>query len=301
MDADHRTVQFAWQGIEIAVPPAWDLSAYHGDVRAGYARLDDGMHMRLHVRWSQGAPKGTDLRATVERYRRGLLKANKNRLTFDETAVSFLPKAMRNDRDALAFQWHREDRGQAGYGLACHCRSCHRVVLAEILFPQGEADTKLAQGILRSLRDHRDDGQRLWSVYGFSFCTPTSFDLAHAGLEPGRLRFLLRASRRSWLRVERWSLASQWMQQAPLEQWPEEMLKLMRVTKRAALQPEQTEINGHPAQQFATTVARGVWLGRERIEGLIWLCPEDDKMYAVMSGGGEDALVQRIAATITCA
>jgi len=300
---------FGWQGIELQVPVAWELQAHGGDYKAGYAALDDGIDVRLQVRWSDLKRGALKAGSTIEEYRRKLERAYKGNLTFDTRSADFLPRRLRQDKDAVAFSWKA---GRAGFGLAWHCHTCRRAVLAEILFGTGEtdcqsgdwrsqeADTALSQRILKSLACHREDGQRLWAVYGFAFLAPDTYNLERPELVPGRLQFLLRESRRSWLRVERWALASQWTRKAPLDQWPAEVLKLMRVTPVGPLEQTETDVRGNPGCRFTRRALRRGLRRQERVDGLVWIAHEEDKVFAVVAGGGREDLPERVAATVVC-
>jgi len=284
--------RFGWQGIEASVPSSWELGAHHGDNRAGYACLDDGREVRLQVRWSLSKGGDTDLEGVLRRYQRSLAKACKGNLRFDRQHAEWAPECAWEDRAVAPFFWQSE---REAFGFASHCRGCGRVVIVEVLFPVNESDPSLANRIMGSLVDHRDDGRTLWSVYGFAFSVPSTYDLDHADLVPGRLRFLFRSARRSWMRVERWALASQWMDKVALEVWPDELFGLMRVSRRGPLEKTQAQIQGHRAVSFSTTVAAGGFLRRDHVTGLVWQASEVDKAFVVMEAGGPAGLTQEVA------
>jgi len=277
------------------VPNSWELGAHHGDHRAGYACLDDGREVRLQVRWSLSKGGDTDLEGVLRRYQRSLAKACKGNLRFDRQHAEWAPECAWEDRAVAPFFWQSE---REAFGFASHCRGCGRVVIVEVLFPVNESDPSLANRIIGSLVDHRDDGRILWSVYGFAFSVPSTYDLDHADLVPGRLRFLFRSARRSWMRVERWALASQWMDKVALEVWPEELLKLMGVSRCGSLDRKGTQINGHKAVSFSATVAGYGFFRRDQVKGLVWNDPDEDKAFVVMEAGGPDRLIQEVADTV---
>jgi hypothetical protein len=281
------------------VPETWELHTYQGNRDAGYAALDDGRDLRLQVRWnpSKRVDRAHDLDATVQHYRRALVRKCKGAITFDVLAPGFVPGPQREDCPITAFHWNARE---AAFGLAWHCRTCRRVVLLEVLFPRGQGDRNLARRILGSASDHREDDQCLWSVYGFAFLAPTAYNLHRADLVPGRLRFLLRESRRSWLTVERWALASLWANRLSLEQWPKEVLKLMRISRRGPLDQTETQVNEHPACRFTATVARRGLVRREPIEGLVWACPAEDKVFMVMAAQAHGDLIEKVAGSVPC-
>jgi hypothetical protein len=297
MPPSEPTTLFAWQGFEITVPSAWELAACHGGYPEGYASLDDGVCVRLQMRWKRGQPASARLASTVEQYRRSLEKAAKGRLQFEVQGPEMFPKAFRLGKDVAPFRWQTD---QIGYGLALHCRRCGCVAFLEVLFPSDQADARLARSILASVTEHRDDDQRLWAVYGFAFAAPAAYDLAKPDLAPGRLRFSLHGPRRSWLRVERWAVASHWITRIPLREWPEQWLKMVRVTPRTPVESDALDFRGHRACRFTTRAAGRGLFRRETVDGQVWLCPADDKVYAVVAGGGEPNLVDQVASGIMC-
>lgn len=298
MSTSEAVRPFGWQGIEIAVPAPWELSGYHGNHERGYACLDDGIQVRLQVRWERATGGLGNLDTTLRRYKRSLEKAGRGRVSLEMQSPDLLPERFRDAKDLMPFHWVAD---REGYGAAWHCQACRRVLLVEVLFPRGEGDPRLARRVLASTRDHREDGQRLWSVYGFAFRTPDTYNLERPSLAPGRLQFLLRASRRIWLRVERWAVASQWAEQAPLAQWPDELLRGFRLAPRGSLEQSEAEIHGHSGRRFTAVAGRRGLLGRQRVEGMVWRCPEEDKLFAVLAGGGRENLSAQVAATIACA
>ena len=291
--------RFGWQGIGVDVPVEWELHRHSGDEKAGYAALDDGEEMRLQVRWTQAGRGGAAVTKTVARYGKSLSKACRGHIEFESYDASYVPKKLRQGRKMEAFRWETD---RVAYGLAWHCAASGRVVLMEVLFEGNAKDRRGAHRILRSAMKGGQDEGRLWSVYGFAFQTPASYNLERPDLAPGRLRFLFRESRRSWLRVERWAVASQWRGKATLEQWPGELLKVMGATPRGEMALAQTQVGGHVACRFGQAVGRKGWARRERIEGVVWVCAEEDKVLAVLCAGAEDEdAPERVARTVVCA
>ena len=288
---------FAWHGIECEVPEAWELARYDGGYDAGYASLDDGVDTRFHCRWNRVRKRPKLLEGALKRYERSLRKAAKGTFQFEAGHAAFVPKPQREGRDLAAFRWEADTAAQ---GLAWYSHATGRLVMAEVLFRESGVDKALARRVLKSGRDHRDDGRRLWAVYGFTFLAPDHYTLEQAELAPGRLRFELRAASHLWLRVERWAMASQCLHKASLEQWPRELVKLLGLAPRGALEQHETRVHTHRACRFKQTVGRGRLGRRQRVAGLVWTCPEDDKIVVVMAGGGVVDLPEDIAATVVC-
>ena len=289
---------FGWHGLECEVPEAWELARYDGAYDDGYASLDDGVDMRLHGRWNRVRNRPKLVEGALKRYERSLRKAAKGPFRFEAGDAGFVPKRRREGRDLAAFRWEADT---AAEGLAWYSHATGRLVMVEVLFREPSVDKALARRVLKSARDHRDDGRRLWAVYGFTFLAPDHYNLDRPDLAPGRLRFELRAASHAWLRVERWAMASRWLDKASLEQWPNELVKLLRLAPRGTLEQDETQVGEHRACRFTQTVGRGRLGRRQRVAGLVWTRPEDDKVFVVMAGGGAEDLAEEVAATIVCA
>ena len=299
MATSDEVAVFGWRGIEVTVPSSWELCRHSGNREAGYASLDDGGQVRLHVRWDRAKTlRRSDLRSSLERYERSLRKKSGTSFLFKTEGCDFLPAGSRNAEETVPFYWEDE---HSVFGLASRCHKCNRVLFVEVMFPQSEVDQQAALEILGSVKDHREDGQCLWSVYGFAFLAPDSYNLEKAGFVPGRIRFLLRESRRSWLRAERWGVASQWLKKAPLERWPEELLKMMQLPAAGSIQRTPAEVNGRDACRFVHRPGRPGLSGPGDIEGLVWPCCELDQVLVVVACGGEDGLCDKVAATMKSA
>lgn len=168
--------------------------------------------------------------------------------------------------------------------------------------PEGE-DARQARGIVASARDHSADGLDLWSVYGFAFMVPETYNLRETALQSGRLQFVLRKSRRAWIRVERWGLADRVLRRAPLHKWPEELLKSARVSRWSALSVTERDRGGLPGFRFE---GKGVPGGLMNLvgppvplAGLVWHDPDKNKVIGVVVSGEEGGdLLDTVAATL---
>jgi hypothetical protein len=289
--------RLGWRGIEIDAPAGWDLGAHHGGPKQGYICIEDGERLRARVRWRQGLSLDPGIPETVERYRRGVLKKTRGQAEFETLGEEFLPARFRKGKRVAAFTW---TAGERALGAAWHCQTCRRIIVLETLYPADAYDPKAARRLLTGATCHRDDGQVLWSAYGFAFRTPVSYNLQEPSLLAGRLRFPFRAEKKGWLRVERWSLASRWFQRVPLRDWPGELLKLNAVRRLRDYDQRETETQGKPGYAFE---ARGsltpLRVSRSKpVAGRVWHCPGRDKIYAVIGGGGGEGMVDSIVSTV---
>jgi hypothetical protein len=292
---------FGWQGIEINAPQNWDLTKYSGNLESGYATLDDGKQVRLQVQWETDTKKNFSFENSLSLYELNLglrfdhpveFQSGLNRATGGGVST-------RGDLEIVPFSWKSL---QCGYGIAWRCRKCRRTGVAEILYPLNDANPHDAGALLSTLTDHRADSSRLWHVYGFGYLAPATFLLEMADFSPGRIRFSFRGERRSWLKVERWAMASQTLKDTPLEEWPGELMVMMGVGSKNSVRQTPMEIQGHPAFRFTQDINRsGLYRRWEQVSGVVWHCPGDDKVFAVASGTDDHDLIGSVVSTIRCA
>ena len=296
MAADKITPKrpFGWQGIELALPADWELSAYDGDSRSGYARLDDGIQVRLHVQWNRERRPVDSLEPALEHYRKGLARKLNHQVEFNALAPDFLPAT--ESRRVAAYSWTGK---HSVVGVASFCPECHRVTFAEVFARGGKDEAKLARDILATLTDHGTNNETLWSVYGFAFRMPAPYTLGHPVLLPGRLQFPFQADSRRWIRVERWTLASPSLEALQMEAWPQELLRAARLQPVGGLVTRADTVNGLQACAFETRVSRGL-LRKTDVRGLVWKNPGERKVFAVIAGQESPDMVRRIADGLQC-
>ena len=296
---------FAWRGIELKVPEKWELNAYDGDASAGHVMLDDGMEIRLQIRWHILRKSVGDLNATLEQYQRKLVRASKQDLQFEVLGREFLPKRVYKELEALSYSW----KGQhAVFGMAARCADCNRALFVEVFFPADQEDRSLARRVLASLTDHRPDDQTAWSIYGFEFKTPRPYTLVQPVLMPGKLQFTFRKPENkswfrpeswirtnSWFRLERWTTATETLEQLPLKRWPVEMLRAAQIKTKDEFILSENAVHGRHTCSFVVTAGRSC-----RIEGMVWRDTEVRKVFAVYGNATEPDVLQRVAESVVC-
>lgn len=296
-------VRFGWQGIEISVPPEWELNAFRGNHRAGFVSLDDGIATRLRMRWESAERRYADAGTAVETYLGALRKRLGRRVSLELIGPEFIPKRFREEHAVSVFRWRAE---QTAWGMAWRCSKQQRMGLAEVLF-QADAEEQttpqdartLARRVLGSVIDHRGDARMLWAAYGFAFETPERFRLQRADLVPGRLRFLFQGDRRASLRVERWAAASHWMKGAPLARIPGEWIKASQLPLRGSLQQEAFAVRNHEAIRFSCAV-RGAVLRSVRLVGIVWLCVPEDRLYVAVAADTAESELDSLVDAVRC-
>lgn len=287
--------RFGWQGIEADVPRPWDLSRYDGNQDAGFAALDDGVQVRLQVRWNRRPRRRASLDRLVAEYGRTVCKQTKGQATLAPLDSVVLPPEAFQERSAVLFRWHA---GVSVLGMAWTCAGCGALGVAEVFAPTESMDESEALRILASVSDHRPGGQRLWSVYDFAFLVPQTYNLCRPDMVPGRLCFHFRATPRARLAVGRWSVASQWLKKRPLRDWPIGLVAELGFGRCAGSAVSPANLPGSDGWRFTGALRRTWPRASAAVDALVWHNAEDDKVYAVVAQGGVSGLAEAVAATL---
>lgn len=283
---------FGWHGLHFRLPDEWELHSYGGDFACGNARLDDSRRIRLQVWWRAAPDRVHSVETLLAHYRKHFAKRDAARAVFEILPSSFLPKRFRRGKAIVAF---RREGAHPVYGAIWYGSSSKRVILTEVYAEEGDTEGAQPRGVLGSARDGDRGGTHLWSVYGFAFHMPATYNLVKPELNAGRLRFLFRDGA-SWASVGRWSMAGRLLKDLPLERWPAEVLKLDRTTAAARLADAPVPAQAGPGIRFDATLPRPGLLGRlrrpEALHGQIWHDGAEDKVCAVIVLGNMDALAR---------
>ena len=144
---------FAWQGIQIETPRAWELGAVTGDRRKGYFRLDDADMPRVEAKWESGSP-GQSVRSVADRYlkKAGLAGAAGERQV--QRNVRLDPPA---DMETEFFITRGDP---SALHMAARCGGCGRVALLRVFYRGDEPLQPVMARLFASYRDHARGGKR---------------------------------------------------------------------------------------------------------------------------------------------
>ena len=156
---------FAWQGIQIETPRAWELGAVTGDRRKGYFRLDDADMPRVEARWESGSPASPSA-AVADRYlkKAGLAGAE----PAQQSGTQCAPRAPA-DVETEFFVTRGDPNAMH---MAARCRDCGRVALLRVFYRSDEPLQPVMARLFGSYRDHARDGKTPWSLFGLRFDSP---------------------------------------------------------------------------------------------------------------------------------
>src|SRR5579872_5454878 len=172
-----------WQGISFMLPPDWNVTGFSAERGDGYLKVDSPGTMFAQLKWSDGRgrkpttpadliarlwqmarrsppadPQPPDLRALVDTFLKQTQKqARKTKAGF-ESRVKPEAKEANGERTALHFSWMGGGQGQ---GKIWHCRTCGRIVIAQVVGQGRDNVGDVAAQMFGSIRDHGQDG---WDI-----------------------------------------------------------------------------------------------------------------------------------------
>lgn len=268
-----------WQGIRLGVPEGWFLNGFSGNEREGVLQICSPGSLTVEVKWVRSG-KASDLRFHLDRYL-GLIEreARKRKQRFTGRIESVSP-------DHLEFTWKADRKA---VGMVRRCAQCGCILLAQVSGRQGEHLHTLASQILRTLRDHSEDGWLEWSLYGLCTAVPERFRLETHQLLSGKTCLIFRFHRER-LRVERLARAEQVLREGNLQAW---VLKWAEEHRwKGSVQP--FDLHGHEGFLFEGRV-RGVGALREvwgafaslhrpalPLRAAFWVCPQRNLLLQVI-------------------
>jgi hypothetical protein len=138
-----------WNGVRLNVPAHWEVSR----LGAFHLQLDDGSGPTLELKWQRLSPHvGPErrLKRLSRRFRRA------GGVEFRERAVPERWRAALNDFNAEAFTW--SGAHTRGEGVFLSCPICGTATLLQFLCRLESPSPRLAHDVLRSFRDHSDNG-----------------------------------------------------------------------------------------------------------------------------------------------
>lgn len=320
-----------WQGLRFTLPPDWNVTGFSMDAREGYLKVDSPGTMFAQIKWSDlrgkrpanlaelvfrlwqkarrkppAEPTPPDLRAMLDAFLKATEKqARKGRAAFD-CKIRPEEKEAQGERIAHPFSW---TGGGQGHGKIWHCKTCGRVVIAQVVGQGRDPVANVAAELFGEMRDHPEAGWNTWALYDLAAGIPEDFTLKSQKLMSGylRLEFERRGER---ILLERWGLANITRKKFTLAEW---FASACNVHDQR-VETSETTVQGHPAA-CATGRIRGllIWVKtlREAVrtfrpasqyDGCCWECPEANKLYAVQVWHNvrAEGLMEEVAARCAC-
>jgi hypothetical protein len=272
---------FAWQGIQIETPRAWELGCVAGDRRKGYFRLDDADMPRVEAKWQSGGPRESVL-AVADRY---LKKAGLTGAAAEQKVERHVRLAPPADMETEFFITRGDPNAMH---MAARCRDCGRVALLRVFYRSDEPLQPVMARLFGSYRDHARNGKTPWSLYGLQFEVPEDHVLLRHNIRAGRVELEF-AGKRACVLAARVGLAETVLKKTSLLDW----LKKDSTGRLPAclMAFAETKRGNHAAIEITgceRSVARRM-LGRLRVaRGLAWHCEPSNALYLARWLGREE-------------
>lgn len=197
-DLNSTRKEIAWNGIAFTVPSQWEV----GQIGIRHLIFEDDDGPAMEIKW--GPVKGRfSHRAHLKR-----LKAQQpkklNKSLIEWTPPRNWDKALRGFEKG-GFAW--ETRNTSSRGVILYCPVCRKASLIQTFHQNRETAKQNLLKVIKSLRDHREDGMTAWSLFDIRAMLPEKFQLTRHRFEAGKFEneFIFR---RQKLTLYRWGLAS---------------------------------------------------------------------------------------------
>jgi len=281
-----------WQGFELQTPEDWNFSVESGGQRQGFVRLAS-FSSSFELKWEKMEKKRKfSIESVVDNLIKKLQKSDKN--------LKLLKKGSSEVFGHNALYFHFESEFE-GYGTAWYCDKGERVFLGLFSFKPEYKQARLTfTRCLGSLKCHTLDDWNTWSLFGFSFRTPSKFGLMERKFLVGHTTLSFYKEEPHPFCIEKteaffqyWSPANVKFEETYndvkkwFEKFYEKELKKRYKVKMKKERFRSLKINGHPAKTLPFTTKRGlVSQNISRNSTHMWYCPETNRIYALTLSKG---------------
>ncbi len=315
--APPRPSVIGWQGVQLILPPDWNLTGFSMDRESGYLRVDapGNSTLTVQLRWTpahkpetktltgllaprvrrllkrpEPIPPKPDLKASLEKMLKDSQKAaKKEKSKFESSLKPEKIEGEHEERTSINFTWQGAGRGQ---GKIWYCAKCGRLVVAQIvgLNKDTAAMNALASTLFGTLQCHDVDGWDRWALYDYQVDVPKDFRLESQKLLSGflMLTFVRGAEK---IIVNRWGLANLTLKKFTVDEWfhAYSSVNLKRQTKIACVLDER----GHEVEHYRGKLSplsriKALKEGKHnpfrlpfRYAGGCWFCPESNRLFTV--------------------
>jgi hypothetical protein len=242
--------QLAWNGIRFETPVRWDVR----QIGAHHLILEDETGPVMEVKW--GAVKGTfSHRAHLKRL--AALQSRRNQITVAEWILPPPWEKALADFEAGGFLW--QSPGASGRGAILFCTVCRTATLIQFFGDSSVDREKVFLKILRSLRDHSQDGWLPWSIFDIQAILPQSLQLHRFRFEAGNFELAFTAGR-DRIYLHRWAPAAALLAGRDLVAFAGTIPEFARGT------PRPTTLNDCEAVEWEERPANNWWRNLDRFK-----------------------------------
>ena len=188
----------AWNGISFMTPATWQV----GSMANNYLMLEEDGEPVVEVKWGQvkgGFSHEAHLRRLSSLHRKGFVK------TVSKCPIPEKWNEVLGNYKATAFSW--KGKSISGQGIILFCPLCHNATLIQFYRISPAQLNEFSQRLLSTFKDHREDKQVLWSLFGIRAKVPEAFRLQKYRFEPGGFELIF-ASKEQRIVLQRWAPAT---------------------------------------------------------------------------------------------
>jgi len=265
--------EVAWNGISFMAPAGWEI----GKIGPRYLLLEAESGPLLEVKWKR--VRG-EFSHTLHLRRLSEFQGKKPGNPLRECSIPMEWQKALGNFQATGFTWQGDTI--AGRGVILYCTSCHNATLIQFYQKHPEEIDKVPQPLLTSFRDHRQDGQVIWSVFDILATVPETFQLVRYRFEAGEFRLVFESTGQR-ITLHRWGPALALLENRNLDQFAGAAFDL----SGGALRP--LIVKGCNAVQWEAASSRSL-LALMNIKPSfrclrLWHLQEKNRILAVMAEG----------------
>ena len=240
--------EIAWYGVRFKIPGDWQLT----QIGIRYLLIEDPTGPAMEIKWTPVKGKFSH-RSHLKRL--ASLQNKQVRKSIRPEPLSAEWEVALSDFEASEFSW--ESDSTRGRGVILFCATCSNASLIQFFQKNPSHNNTIASNVLNSFRDHRSDGQILWSAYDIRALVPEMFELKHYRFEAGRYELDF-ADRSQHIMLYRWAPASILLSKRDLVQFARSVANFSKT------EPVAGKMNGCDTVEWSATPASdwGRWLSR---------------------------------------
>ena len=198
-----------WNGIHLSVPSTWEI----GRIDTRHLFFDHHAGPAMEIKW--GPVKGR----FSHRSHLNKLVAQQKHHPGRNLEEWRLPSAWKNALSkfiAKGFSWQSDTEN--GRGAILYCSACNTAMMFQIFNITDHMTAETTLDMLKSLQDHRDDGQTAWTVFDIHALLPKTLRLNNFQFKPG-IYELAFSDRFQTVKLFRWAPASAFLSQTNLSRF----------------------------------------------------------------------------------
>jgi hypothetical protein len=189
--------QLAWNGIRFKIPADWEV----GQIGARHLVFEDEAVPVMEIKW--GVVKGTFSHRTHLK-RLAALQSRRGKISVAEWILPpHWEKSLTNFKTG-GFLWQSPEA--SGRGAILFCAVCRTATLIQFFGDSSVEREKILLTVLKSFRDHSQDGWLLWSIFDIRATLPQSMQLERFRFEAGKFELGFRSGRHN-IHLHRWAPA----------------------------------------------------------------------------------------------